>query len=364
MKTVLQVRLLPDERQARLLRETFARFNAACNFVAERGFSEQVFGKYELQDLLYFEVRKRFGLNAQLAVRVIGKVAEQFRRDKTRKPVFKPRSAVVYDQRILSIKGNLASLSTVRGREKIAFSMAPWQAEILGAHKGQADLLWRKTRKGTKFLLVLTVERPEAEPIQPQDVLGVDLGIVNIATDSDGNVYSGNPVEHVRQRYAKLRAGLQSAGTRSAKRHLVKMSGREARFRKDVNHRTAKSLVTRAEGTSRAIALENLKGIRERITVRREQRARHCGWSFSQLRQFVAYKAKLAGVPVILVDPKNTSRGCSRCGHTEKANRKSQSEFVCRHCGHSLNADFNAARNIRARALVNAPIVAAGFVAG
>ena len=76
-------------------------------------------------------------------------------------------------------------------------------------------------------------------------------------------------------------------------------------------------------------------------------RSRHAGWSFSQLRLFVEYKAKLAGVPVVTVDPRNTSRTCNACGHCEKANRKSQAEFCCKQCGHSENADLNAARNIR-----------------
>jgi putative transposase len=74
------------------------------------------------------------------------------------------------------------------------------------------------------------------------------------------------------------------------------------------------------------------------------------GWSFFQLRSFVEYKAQLVGVPIVLVDPRNTSRTCNVCGHCEKANRKSQAEFLCKHCGHSANADLNAARNIRDRA--------------
>jgi transposase len=65
----------------------------------------------------------------------------------------------------------------------------------------------------------------------------------------------------------------------------------------------------------------------------------------------------VAGVPVLLVDPRDTSRRCSMCGHVEKRNRVSQSLFRCRSCGHGENADLNAARNIRWRAEVNQPIV-------
>ncbi len=124
-----------------------------------------------------------------------------------------------------------------------------------------------------------------------------------------------------------------------------------------MNHRISKELVVVAKGTMRALALEDLKGIRSRVTVRRGQRGRHGKWAFNQLRAFVDYKAKLSGVPVLVVDPRDTSRRCSVCGHVEKGNRVSQSVFRCRSCGHGENADLNAARNIRWRAEVNQPIV-------
>jgi putative transposase len=96
---------------------------------------------------------------------------------------------------------------------------------------------------------------------------------------------------------------------------------------------------------------EDLKGIRERITARgTDARNRLSGWSFAQLHGFVAYKAELAGVTVMTVDPRNTSRACAVCGDCEKSNRKSPAEFACKACGHRANADANAALNIRARA--------------
>lgn len=147
-------------------------------------------------------------------------------------------------------------------------------------------------------------------------MLGIDLGIENIATDSDGQVFSGEKVEQVRKRYNKLRAGLQrvtaTSRHRSAQRKLKKMSGREKRFKRDVNHVISKAIVSKSKGTLRAVALEDLGGIR-RATVRHTQRDRHSKWSFGQLRAFVEYKAKRDGVPVRVVDPRNTSRECAEC---------------------------------------------------
>jgi IS605 OrfB family transposase len=139
---------------------------------------------------------------------------------------------------------------------------------------------------------------------------------------------------------------------------LKQLSGTESRFARDVNHRISKRLVAKAKDTNRAIALEDLQGIRERVTVRRSQRATLHSWAFFQLRTFVTYKAKQVGVPVFLVDPRNTSRTCPACGHVDKANRPSQPKFSCVVCGYAGLADHIAAVNIGRRAAVNPPIVA------
>jgi IS605 OrfB family transposase len=124
---------------------------------------------------------------------------------------------------------------------------------------------------------------------------------------------------------------------------------KEARYAADVNHQISKQLVEKAKRTKRAIVLEELSGIRQRVRVQKARRAEVGSWSFGLLRAFVEYKAKIAGVPVITVDPKNTSRQCSRCEYTDKHNRRSQKVFQCRQCGFSRHADVNAALNIRSR---------------
>ncbi len=125
----------------------------------------------------------------------------------------------------------------------------------------------------------------------------------------------------------------------------------------DVNHCISKQLVASAQGTGRGIALEDLTGIRRRVSVPRRQRATLHSWAFHQLRAFLEYKARRAGVLVVAVDPRNTSRTCPTCGHIDKQNRISQAVFCCTRCGHAGPADHLAAETIR-RAAVTRPHVA------
>jgi IS605 OrfB family transposase len=124
--------------------------------------------------------------------------------------------------------------------------------------------------------------------------------------------------------------------------------------------------VATAQRTGRGIALEDLTGIRDRVTARRRQRARLHNWLFFQLRSFIEYEARLAVVPVVLVDPRNTSRTCPVCRCIDKRNRPTQARFSCISCGFAAPADVVAARNIRARAAVNQPneLLAQGSASG
>ena len=205
--------------------------------------------------------------------------------------------------------------------------------------------------------MTLDVPTPPAEPADG-GTLGVDRGIVNRATDSDGETFRGAAIAPTRQRMGALRAALPTRGTKRAKRakrakrHLKRLSGREARFRRATNHCISKHMVAKAQHSHQRIAREDLRHMRSRTerTVRKSQRQRpsSCSWAFCQLRAFSADKAALAGVPRQLVDPRATSRTCSRCGHGEQANRKTQAAFVCQNpvCGFAARADWNAAVTI------------------
>jgi putative transposase len=359
MKLVINLKLKPTAPQQRALQETLERCNAACNWLSEVAFRENTVKQFALHKLTYLQCKERFSLTSQAVVRCIAKVADAYKlkdADKTQR-TFRKWAAQPYDDRIFRFgKGDTINLWTLDGRQTIAFECGEYQRNLIPFRKGEVDLMLIKG----KWYASCVVDIDDAEPFAPTGgVLGVDLGIVQIATDSDGEQFSGDKIEAVRQKYHNLRKALQKKGTKSAKRHLKKISKNEANFRKNTNHVISKKLVDKAKGTFRSINLEELKGIREKVTVRKNQRAKHSGWAFFQLQQFVVYKAKRVGVSVQFVNPRYTSQSCSVCGHTERANRKSQSVFVCKQCSFSYNADKNAALNISLRAAVNPPIVAA-----
>jgi len=358
MKQTLMIKLAPADEQHKILLETMERFNKACNCIANKAFELKTANKIRLQQCVYRDIRKEFGLSAQLTIRAISKTCEAYKRDKKILPVFKPRGAVVYDQRILSWKGlDKVSLLTLEGRQIIPIRIGAYQEARLDRIVRQTDLIYRDKI----FYLATVVDAPEPPANNPDEFIGVDLGIKNIAFDSDGVQYSGDTVNALRKRHAKLRAKLQSKQTKSAKRILKKRKRKETRFAKDVNHVISKKIVKKAKDTGRGIALEDLRGIRSRTVARKKQRRQHSSWGFDQLKKFIEYKAKIAGVFVSLVDPRNTSRTCPECGCIDKHNRKSQSLFSCISCGYSAIADYIAAINIGCRAAVNLPYVAVGL---
>jgi len=348
------IKLVPNSEQRGALLETMERFNEACDYASGLAFANKVFGQAYLHHLVYSHLRKYFGLSAQMAVRAIAKVSESYKIDRKTKHFFKPHSAMVYDQRILSFKGlDRVSILTLKGRQLVPIRIGAYQEARLDQKVRQSDLV---LQNGI-FYLATVIDAPEPVPDEPEGFLGVDLGIKNIAADSDGELYSGGQVNGLRKRHEKLRGKLQSKGTPSAKRLLKKRSKKEKNFAKNVNHMISKKIVQKAKDSGKGIALENLKGIRSRITVRKSQRRGQHSWAFYQLRSFIEYKAKLAGVVIALVDPRNTSRTCPVCGYVDKRNRPNQNIFSCVSCKFSSNADTNAARNIASRAAVNRPNV-------
>ena len=345
MHLTMQLKLLPLPEQADAMLRTMERFNLACDALAAVAFSNRCANKVELQKLAYHDIRRDFGLGAQMTVRAIAKVVEVYKRDKDIQPTFRPHGAIVYDQRILSWKGaDRVSILTNDGRQIMPWVCGAYQTALLERARGQADLIYRDGM----FFLYVTIDVGDVPEGDPTDYLGVDLGRRNIAADSDGETFCGALNASLRKRHARLRRNLQKKGTKSAKRRLTARRRKEARFASDLNHRISKAIVRKATDTGRGVAVEDLTHIRERTTVQRSQRRAHHSWAFAQLRSFLTYKAAQAGVPLVAVNPRYTSQACPECGCIDRKNRPTRDRFQCISCGHAGPSDTTAARNISA----------------
>jgi IS605 OrfB family transposase len=366
---VVQVKLLPTPEQAAALEATLRACNTAASDVAVVARETGTYRNYDLRKHVYAGVKDDYALGAQAAQHVIKKVADAYatlkanlkagnygkpgskrRRSVETRPVgFRWNAAQPYDARMLSWLADARTVSiwTTHGRLRgVTYTGSADQLKTITTSKiGESDLVHRD---GMWFLYA-SVEIPEPDLIDPDGFLGVDMGIANIAYDSDGTRYAGDKLNGYRRRQLRLRRRLQEKNTKSARRLLARRNKKEARHAANVNHCIAKTIVTEAVRTGRGIAVEALTGIRDRVRLRKPQRVTLSSWSFHQLGSFLTYKARRAGVPLVQIDPRYTSQTCHRCGHRDKRNRPDQETFICRSCGVVAHADHNAALNIAQR---------------
>ncbi|MEF8835603.1 MAG: transposase [Candidatus Thermoplasmatota archaeon] len=359
MKRTVKIKLSINDRKA--LEETIKQFKKACQMTVEEGWNENGlnnYKKYKLQKRVYDEIRETTDLQANLVVRAIARGAQAVKGCtqllengfKASKPNFTSDS-MAYDKRTLSVylDEERCTISTVNGRIDANFVLPEEKNDY---YKEYLDDSWEITQstiekheyeKENSFYLHLGLEK-EDEEIEHKDptVMGVDLGMNNLAVTSTGKFFKGNQLDHNRKRFEEIRGKLQQKGTRSAHLVIQRMSERENRYACDTLHCISKELVEEAERNDvDIIAFENLKYIRERMPKNKWYHV----WAFNKLYQYVEYKAKERGIQVKQINPKNTSRRCSKCGHTEKNNRNGN-KFKCKHCGYELDADYNAAKNI------------------
>ncbi|MGW5129549.1 RNA-guided endonuclease InsQ/TnpB family protein [Streptomyces sp. NPDC004069] len=341
MKLVVQVKLVPTPEQASALEATLRACNRAATYASTVAFAKNLKDRNGLQKEVYADLKATFGLSAQPVVRAVKKVVDayaalktnlrdghlgppasrRYRRAVGSPIVFRPVAAQPFDDRCLSWQYDARTVSvwTVDGRMKsIRFACSSDQLKTLMEYrKGESDLV----RRSGKWFLVATCDVPDPQVYEPIDWIGVDRGIVNLATTSDGTNYQGRRLGRYRRWQVRKRAELQARQTRSATRRLSRRAQKEKRHATQVNHQISKEIVSVAQRTGRGIAVEELGGIRERVRLRRDQRGTLSSWAFHQLGQHLAYKARRAGVPFLEVDARHTSQRCPRCGHTERANR-------------------------------------------
>ena len=263
---------------------------------------------------------------------------------------FKPTS-IDYDARIFAFreKDSSVSMTLLRSRQKIKMILGEHQRGMLGGSKPTSATL---VKNGSEYYIHIQVKSDAPEEIKTDKVLGIDLGITDIAVTSEGQTFGGKPIKLIKNHYASMRAILQQKavkGTRSSRRRCrelqQRLSGKEARYQRQINHEISKAIVTRAQEIPAKIALEDLTGIRDDINqkVGKNQRRLVNGWAFYQLKAFLTYKALAVGIPLVLVDPAYTSKTCHVCGNQGIRNGKS---FKCPACGWADDADFNGAQNI------------------
>jgi putative transposase len=347
-------------------RRTVRAWSDACNKVSRIAFENNCLSNAVRLQSLSYEAARSTGLSAQVAVSCVRHVASKYAAARSNKhkltapAVFRDQAVILQGGargRDVSLRGSGLSVWTVDGRVKaVPFSGPPGLDDKLANWTfGDGRLMVG----GDRVFLTLSFKKEVAECIAPNDaVVGVDRGINVLACVTDGKRHwmrKGGHTKHVRDRYLHVRSSLQKRKaerkTRSVAKALKRLSGREARFMQAVNHEVSKSIVDFAEISGcPVIAVEQLDGVRKG-RLRKPQRREVQRWAYGQLAFFIGYKSAERGMAVIEVDPKGTSKGCSRCGHTEAANRN-RHNFECRACGLRLHSDLNAAHNIRLRGIL------------
>ena len=331
------------------IKPTIEAYTKGFNFVCQAGWNDSDSNGVSLHHKTYKELREY--LPSQLAVSARMKATEALKAVKTKirkkQKATCPKSkqsSVRYDDRSYNVwfDRNEVSLLTINGRKRFPISVPEYFKQYLTWKRCSANLFIRKN----KIFLHIVFSKDIADPELTGKVVGIDRGIKKIAVTSENQFFGGGQIKKVSKRYEKTRSALQSCGSKSAKRHLRRISKKENRFRADANHVITKRIVESLEpGT--VIALEKLTGIRQTARLRKKQRRDLHKWNFFQFEQFLTYKAQARGMQVEYVSAKYTSQKCSVCGYISRSNRQHQTIFKCKHCGFSLNADLNASRNIR-----------------
>lgn len=338
-----------------------SRFTKAIQYAIDEGFKAKVSNRFKLHHLVYKNIRKKFNLPADFTIEVIGKASANLKSTKFKvKPIIN-KANISFNRKLFTFCFDKVRIATFKPRQRIDIPIyipeyywkyLDWRYQTLEMIKDRKGRLFfhitfsREVRRHSEQ----SAKTVENTPLSCGDkILGVDLGVNNLAVTSDGKVFTGYKTK-IKQ-FQNLRRKLQAKGTKSAKRKLKRISGRQKRYMAWVNHNISKQIV----GSADVIVLEDLKGIRKTRNKYMGKRLNRWfnSWSFYQLQSFIKYKASYDGKKVIFVNPYMTSQICSNCG---KIGSRYFDFFSCLHCDFSSQSDFNASCNLR-RLIVAQPIV-------
>jgi len=329
-------RTIKTKIESKDLEDTLDQYFQAYKFCVNKGFELHTSNKKKLHNATYKQLRKDYPKLPSALLQTIRDVAcENLWAVKLKNKPTPKNKFIRYDGRTFSFKNGKVSISTINGRQKFDVKL-PKFAEKYKDWDCKAGTVVSK--RGQLWLNLIF--NKEVAFKEPKTFLGIDRGINNIAVCSDNSFYNSKQLKRIKGKYQYLKTRLQSKGTPSAKRHLKKLSGKEKRFVKDVNHRLSKEIAAKPYD---CFVLEDLKKL-PRNKGRKFNKLLG-GWSYFQLGNFIQYKAEELGKTTIKVNPKYTSQTCSNCGFVEKNNRNGN-KFKCKECGFELNADLNASRNI------------------
>ena len=361
--------------------KTMEQYRLACNYVSEYLFNNNFpLNKNEVQKVIYNTIREKFNLKSQMTISCIRSVIARYKTVKTQmarrpykyqdqntgewyrevrdlnwlhKPISfnRPQVDLQRNRDWSYLSSGQLSINTLDGRVKVDPICRGFNQYLDGTWKfGLAKLL----KSSGKWYLHISATKEVADFNKQtvKHVVGLDRGLRFLATsyDEQGKTafFDGQAIMRKRAKYQKLRATLQAKGTKSAKRRLKKLSGRENRWISDVNHCLSKTLVQKY-GANTLFVLENLNGVSfERTDLPKALRNQNKSWAFYQLEQFLTYKAYLHNSEVVEVSAKYTSQRCPKCGVIKKDNRNHEKhEYHCDNCGYRSNDDRIGAMNIQ-----------------
>ena len=366
VRRTVPVTLDVDTDDAALLELTVDTFLWCAQYVVDYAFQGEYVttNKIQLNDETYDDVREKTdGFNGGLVQAARNKAAEACKsvvaRWKNGKKASKPTFTsphVVYDHRTATFHDDYVSLATTDGRIEADYILPDEKSdtphseylfsteyETTGAELHYHDGDWILHIHCKRDVDSDTSEQATTEN---GTVLGVDLGVNNLAVASTGTFWTGDEFDHWRREYEKRRGVLQQCGTRWAHQNIQSVGRKEEGRFTLMLHRISTELVAEArEHECMVIAFEDLTDIRERTGASWGHK-----WAFDRLYDYVEYKAEEYDIVVKQVAPENTSRRCSHCGFTHPDNREGK-EFNCLECGYENHADYNAAKNIGLRYL-------------
>jgi IS605 OrfB family transposase len=299
-----------------------------------------------LHNFTYSHIRKSSSLGSQMVCNAIFSVCKAYKnRNVPKKEIiptilFRKNRSIHFDKRTYSIQGRMLSLYALQGRIKVSMKMGVFQQNYFsqGIPK-EAELIYKKGRWYFNLVLDLPAPLPRAK----EAFFGIDLGENTLAATSSGKIFGGGEVRHIRDKFLAKRRRLQSNGSESARQLSKKISGRETRRMKHINHEVSKQIVKEAiDKEAGVIVLENLTNIRQRIKGGKRLRTRLHRWAFRELQTLIQYKAESAGLCVVYVNPAYSSQTCSLCGAL--GDRRGH-HFKCS-CGNQQHSDLNASRNL------------------